>query len=88
MLSNFNMFEHSESYKKYIIGPFDKNVKLKKSLSLIFFVKFTKIGISLCFYHYCKVQCIALNKNKKLDIYFIFDCSVWFISTIDLRYIY
>ena len=27
-------------------------------------------------------------KCKKLDIYFIFDCSVWFIRNIDLCYFY
>ena len=38
----FNMSEHIESQKKDTIGPFYKKVKPVKSLSFIFFVKFTK----------------------------------------------
>ena len=34
----------------------------RKIIIIIFFIKSTKgVGISFCFYHYCKVSCIALN---------------------------
>ena len=42
MRSNFNIFEHNESYKEYVIGSFYKKWSPKKSMSFIVFEKFTK----------------------------------------------
>ena len=37
MLSIFNMFEHYESYKKYIMKPFYKKWSQKITIIIIFF---------------------------------------------------
>ena len=83
MLSNFNKFEIMKVRKIYC-RTFLEKVNPEKPISFIFFVKFTEdwnfpLFLSLLWSFMCRNEC------QKLDIYFIFDCSVSCTPTIDLQ---